>query len=293
MAIPSELLSMVHFVTTSAFNCSADLLEPKIHHHLNHERPILEDLPSAVITKKNPRLSSKNFGLSIVPVRTSGVSGELFTPGTGKSFKEQPNSAVLLKSGCKLFENEGESKYLDCYERGEKFLDKLDFKIVEPGVENKVRNYVKVLARSQSLMEETLDSPLYAGSPSLRGIGDSSLMARRTNSRANSPLVISKDAAAEDSPLSTNKYSSNTRTSPIPQKISRFGDSSRRLFSDSINAEEEKNEIDDKVFSIEEKTVSKCMDVTDGEKILAIEEVIEPHTPSFDPGASKNQQKLN
>lgn len=243
----------------------------------NHQK-FLDEPVSALLPKKRAS-ASQHPSLNIIPTRSQGLSGS-FSTAISECYIDQPESATLLPKGKKLFDAAPESEYTACYERAEVFLDENDVKFAEPGAESKVRKHVKVLTRAKTLQEEHSESPLYVGSPSLRNICDSSLLARRINSKEQSPMS-QKSTFEEDSPLSMSKTSSINHTSPIPQKISKFGGDSRKNSVDSGIFEEEKAQYNFHVPPEVEilKTRSKEINTIYVTNKSVIHEVTEPSTP--------------
>lgn len=144
---------------------------------------------------------------------------------------QPPNSGTLLSSS----ENEKQNlSYQACYEKADAFLDSQSFIIVLPEAETKVRKYVKVVAVAQSLsVKSETDSPLYCGSPSLQGISGSSLLARRANSKMQSPLSSKSD--------NTETCSRSLNLLALPLKISRFAENVQKESEIAVAAK--KNEI--------------------------------------------------
>lgn len=247
---------------------------------------------SALLPKKHIRCTN-HLHLNVITAKSQD-STESYSTTNSNNDAYMPDSALIIKKGKKLFADAEETAFLDLYERAEQFLDESDMKIVEPGVETKVRKHIKIFSSSLTGLDQNPESPLYAGSPSLKNIADSSLLARRFSSAIQSPLS-NKSATGEESPLSLSKASSLNHTSPIPQKMSKFGEVSRKNSIDVI-FEEEKMQYNFHVPSENEVVRTRSKDINSiyisaGSAI--IHEVMEPSTPLLDPALLKNNSSTN
>lgn len=179
------------------------------------------------ISKK--KIDRPNFNVGGLSVKTSYISnlpnGLLSLQPTHPS--HEPHSATPCLKSRKLRSRFAQD-YSACYERADCFLDSNGFVIVEPGAETKIRKHIKVLTRTQSLASGTqseMSSPMvYVGSPMLQKVSDSSLLARRTLSRTQSPML------KLSSPLEENSTTAYSQTSsPTPIRLSKFSESSFKI----------------------------------------------------------------
>lgn len=161
-------------------------------------------------SKRSPR---PNFNIGGLSVRTRAPARGLLNLQQAGPIRE-PNSAIQFTTNKKNRQRTTKQHdYLTCYENADAFLDEKEFAIVEPGEEIKVKKYVKVIPRSLSVDRDPVASPLYCGSPTLAKIGASSLLARRTNSRNQSPQSTSGEKSDD---------SGNQQQVGVTKKVSKF-----------------------------------------------------------------------
>lgn len=167
-------------------------------------------------TRKISRPGFNTVNLSITIANTS----TRFLKIHSSDVIQQPHSAGSLKKQKKFYQSKTlQLDYTTGYEHAEEFLDQHGFTIVEPGVATKVRKSVKVLPRSQSLNTDSgAGVTVYAGSPTLQKISDSSLLARRASgSKTASPVLKSPSTESENS-------MDHPPIVILTQKISRFAE---------------------------------------------------------------------
>lgn len=200
---------------------------------------------------------------------------------------EQVSPFIPRSKGRKSYTVEDYSR---CYGNAENFLDTIGFDIVEPGAENKIRKYVRVVVPSRPMsMASTESSPLYQGSPSLGNISESSLISRRVKSNNQTPRS-QNDSPVDNKSMSFSALQVVIKTSPIPTIISKFGNDSRKNSLDMACFEGDHQvrfHLDDpnefvKVRSNEYLSGLIAEDST-------IDEVTEPSTPCFDLISKMNQ----
>ena len=179
----------------------------------------------------------------------------------------QPSSAVLLTTPKRIRNKEkNQQDYSVYYDNAELFLDEKVFVIVEPGAETKFKKHIKVFTRSQSLDQELISSPLYSGSPALTQVGDSSLLARRANSKNLSPLLKKSDEEQTD-----------THPKIVLKKVSRFAENAARRIELTNESEEEKTPLKLKLFS--QAKMSDESPQRDRARVRTIQETSNETTP--------------
>lgn len=161
-------------------------------------------------------------------------AGPLTIPHRMKLWNNEPDSAAKIqKTPQQTSVEQQNSDFNGYYERSEKFLDEQGFHMVQPSDEIKVRKYIKVLTAPERSLSQQSNSPLYDGSPMIKNVSGSSLLARRA-SRNNS--VDSRNSSSDDqSPRSISSTNGGTMFQ-TPQKFSKFAEKST---ADGMSNEEE------------------------------------------------------